>query len=73
LTQTLEYYLVLNGDGSIQRIIPLGQAAGKYIDVTSMPLPGEPFVSGISGGRNPKIRVVFTPDGKVDSFLDQAN
>ena len=73
LTQTLEYYLILNGDGSIQRIIPLGQAAGKYIDTTSIPLPGEPFVSGNIGGRNPKIRVVFTTDGKVATFLDQAN
>lgn len=71
LTQTLEYSLSLNADGSIQRIIPLGQAAGKYIDGTGIPLPGEPFVSSVDGNRTPIIRVVFTPDGKVDTFLEQ--
>lgn len=73
LTQTLEYYLVLNGDGSIQRITPLGNAAGKYIDTTGIPLLGEPFVSPVTGVVNPKIRVVFTKDGKVETFLDQSN
>lgn len=71
LTQTLEYSLSLNADGSIQRIIPLGQAAGKYIDGTGIPLPGEPFVSSVDGNRTPIIRVVFTPEGKVDTFLEQ--
>jgi len=71
LTQTLEYSLSLNADGSIQRILPLGQAAGKYIDGTGIPLPGEPFVSAVEGSRTPTIRVVFTPDGKVDTFLEQ--
>jgi hypothetical protein len=71
LTQTIEYSLSLNADGSIQRILPLGQAAGKYIDGTGIPLPGEPFVSPVEGSRNPTIRVVFTPDGKVDTFLEK--
>ncbi|MFB8788556.1 MAG: DUF4335 domain-containing protein [Potamolinea sp.] len=71
LTQTLEYSLSLNADGSIQRILPLGQAAGKYIDSTGIPLPEEPFVSAVEGNRTPTIRVVFTPDGKVDTFLEQ--
>ncbi len=71
LRQTLEYSLLLNPDGSIQRIIPLGQAAGQYIDRTDMPLPGEPFVSALPGGGNPTIRVVLTPDGKVNTFLEK--
>jgi hypothetical protein len=71
LKQTLEYSLLLNPDGSIQRIIPLGQAAGQYIDRTDMPLPGEPFVSALPGGGNPTIRVVLTPDGKVNTFLEK--
>jgi energy-converting hydrogenase Eha subunit A len=71
LTQTIEYSLSLNADGSIGRILPLGQAAGKYIDGTGIPLPGEPFVSPVEGSRNPTIRVVFTPDGKVDTFLEK--
>ena len=71
LRQTLEYSLLLNTDGSIQRIIPLGQAAGQYIDRTDMPLPGEPFVSALPGGGNPTIRVVLSPDGKVNTFLEK--
>jgi hypothetical protein len=71
LSQTLEYSLTLNADGSIQRIIPLGKAAGDFIDRTDIPLPGEPFVSAIDGGRNPSIRLVLTPDGKVSTFLEQ--
>ena len=71
LTQTLEYSLLLNGDGSIERIIPLGKAAQEYIDKTDIPLPGQPFVSAVPGGKNPIIRVVLTPDGKVKTLLDQ--
>jgi hypothetical protein len=71
LTQTLEYSLLLNADGTIQRIIPLGNAAGEYIDRTDIPLPGEPFVSPIEGGGTPIIRVVFSPDGKVKTFVEK--
>lgn len=71
LTQTLEYSLLLSGDGSIQRIIPLGKAAQEYIDKTDIPLPGQPFVSAVPGGGNPIIRVVFTPDGKVKTLLER--
>jgi hypothetical protein len=73
LTQTLEYSLTLNSDGTIQRIIPLGKAAGDFIDRTDIPLPGEPFVSAIDGGRTPSIRLVLTPDGKVSTFLEQTD
>lgn len=70
LTQTLEYTLLVSADGSIQRPMPLGQAAGDYLDRTGMPLVGEPFVSAISGGRNAKIRLVLSPDGSVKTFLE---
>jgi hypothetical protein len=70
LTQTLEYTLVVGANGSIQRTVPLGQAAGDYVDRTGMPLTGEPFVSAIKSGRNPKIRLVLSPDGTVKTFLE---
>jgi len=73
LSQTLEYSLVLNPNGSIQRIFPLGQAAGNYIDRTGMPLIGEPFVSPIAEGKHPRIRLVLKPDGKVQTFLESMN
>ncbi|MFB2972327.1 DUF4335 domain-containing protein [Aerosakkonema sp. BLCC-F183] len=73
LTQRLEYSLTLNHDGSIRQIIPLGQLAKTYIDRTEMPLVGESFVSPIEGKHSPKIRVVLSPDGKVETFLESLN
>jgi hypothetical protein len=69
-TQTLEYHVLLNKDGSIQRIIPLGKTATDNIERTSFPAPGNPFVSPVEGNGVPKLRVVFTPDGKVQTFLE---
>lgn len=68
--ETLEYSLLLDADGSIQRIEPLGQAASRYIDRTGMPLLGENFVSPSKNGATPRIRLVLSPDGKVRSFLE---
>ncbi|NER98426.1 MAG: DUF4335 domain-containing protein [Symploca sp. SIO1B1] len=70
LEQILEYRLVLNTDGSLQRIIPLGEAATTYIDRTSIPKVGEPFVSPVEGEGNPTIRVVLKQDGQVEAFLE---
>jgi hypothetical protein len=70
LTQTLEYSLLLGRDGSIERIIPLGNAAVEYIDRTNIPLPGKPFVSSLQGEANSKIRVALTPNGKVQTSLE---
>ncbi len=71
LKQTLEYSLLLDVDGTIQRIEPLGQAARTYIDETGMPLIGERFVSSIKDGQTPRIRLVLAPDGKVQVFREE--
>ncbi|MBF2048122.1 MAG: DUF4335 domain-containing protein [Leptolyngbya sp. IPPAS B-1204] len=73
LTQTLEYRLLLNANGSLQRIVPLGQASENYLDRTNMPLMGEPFVSPTGDGSTPQIRLVLKPNGTVQSFLEYAN
>lgn len=73
LKETLEYSLQLDPNGSIQRIIPRGQAAGDYIDRTNMPLVGEPFVSAVQDGKTPRIRLVLRPNGKVQAFLESLN
>ena len=72
LSQTLEYRLVLNSNGSIKRIIPLGRASEVYLDRTGMPLMGETFVSALSGETNPQVRVVLNPDGTVQTFLESS-
>jgi hypothetical protein len=71
LKQTLEYSLLLDVDGTIQRIEPLGQAARTYIDETGMPLIGERFVSPMNNGQTPRIRLVLAPDGKVQVFREE--
>lgn len=72
LTQSLQYSLVLNNNGSIGRIIPLGEAAKLYLDRTGMPLMGDSFVSPISEPGKPTIRLVLTPDGQVQTFLEKS-
>lgn len=70
LTQTLEYSIVLDVNGSIGRIEPLGKAARTYVDRSGMPLIGEPFVSPNPQGDTPRIRVVLSPDGNVQTFVE---
>ena len=69
-TQTLEYSVTLEVDGTIQRILPLNQAAREYIDNTGMPEIGKPFVSSNKAGKTLRIRVVYSPDGKVKTFTE---
>ncbi|TAG94149.1 MAG: DUF4335 domain-containing protein [Oscillatoriales cyanobacterium] len=73
MQETLEYSLQIDETGSIQNIIPMGKAAGDYIDRTNMPLVGEPFVSAVSNGKPPRIRVVLRPNGRVQTFLEESN
>lgn len=70
LTEPLEYSIVLDVDGSVQRIEPLGKAARNYVDRSGLPLIGEPFVSANPQGETPRVRVILGADGKVQSFLE---
>ncbi len=69
LTEKLQYSITLNPDGSIRRTDALNQAAGDYIDRTGMPPWSEPFVSPLKGRNSAVIRVVLSPDGTVQTFL----
>ncbi len=73
LNQVLEYSILLNSNGTIARVIPLGQAATANIDRLGMPSLNAPFVSPIAQGGNPKIRIVLTPEGGVETFLEAIN
>lgn len=70
LKQTLEYSVSINSDGTVQRIRPLSNAAGEYIDQTKLPLPGSALVAPREGAGNTNIYVAFSPDGKVKASLD---
>jgi hypothetical protein len=73
LNQTLEYRLIINPNGSLQQVIPLGQVAGNYIDRTNIPLIGDPFVSAIASGQSAQIRLVLDANGEVKAFLERMN
>jgi hypothetical protein len=70
LSQDLQYRLIVDSNGGIQSIVPLTQSSGNYVDRTNIPLPGEPFVSPLSGRQAAQIRLVLSPDGKVQTFLE---
>ncbi|MBN3873303.1 DUF4335 domain-containing protein [Nostoc sp. JL33] len=71
LAQTLEYSLIVSVDGTVERIFPLNKAAREFVDSAGMPELGKPFVSANPRGQNVKIRVVLSPDGKVQTFSDE--
>lgn len=73
LRRTLEYRLVIAPDGSVETIIPLGQAAQVMIEKIGVPLVGKPFVSSLIGKSHIKIRLILTPDGQVEAFLEPMN
>lgn len=70
LTQTLEYSLVLNKDGNLERISPLSNAAAKYIDQANMPLPDSQLISPRKEEGKTNIHLVLSPDGKVKAELE---
>ncbi|MEG4168037.1 MULTISPECIES: DUF4335 domain-containing protein [unclassified Microcoleus] len=73
MEQTLEYSVLIDENGSVQSIVPMGKAAADYIEQINMPLAGEPFVSAVSNGKKPKIRVVLRPNGRVQTFLEESD
>ncbi|MBD1842280.1 DUF4335 domain-containing protein [Cyanobacteria bacterium FACHB-63] len=69
MTEDVEYRLTLKPDGTIDRIEPLGEAAGRFLD-SAFPVTGQAFVSPIKGGGSPTIRLRLTPKGVVQTFLE---
>ena len=68
LSQSLEYRLVLNPDGSIERVTPIGKASALYLSKTNIPLNGEPFISPSEA--QPAIRLLLSPNGRVQAFAE---
>ncbi|MDJ0745764.1 MAG: DUF4335 domain-containing protein [Xenococcaceae cyanobacterium MO_167.B27] len=70
LNQTIEYRLIINANGSIKRIIPIGKASEIFLDYTNIPLMGEKFVSPLKNKNQATIRLLLSPDGGVTTFLE---
>lgn len=73
LTQTLEYILQVDAEGRVERIIPLTEASGQNVDYTNIPPAGEPLVSRLKKGKSARIRLVLSPDGKVQTILESVD
>lgn len=70
LNRALEYRVIVAANGIVQQVVPLGEAAGIYVDRSGMPLMGEPLVSPLPTGRRATLRVVLYPDGRVQTLLE---
>ncbi|MDJ0650986.1 MAG: DUF4335 domain-containing protein [Xenococcaceae cyanobacterium MO_188.B19] len=70
LKQTLEYRLIINANGSIKRIIPIGTVSEIFIDRTNIPLMGEKFVSPLKNQSQATVRLFLSPDGDVTTILE---
>jgi Fe-S cluster assembly iron-binding protein IscA len=70
LKQSLEYSLILNNDGTISRVIPIGKVSKIYLDRTNIPLRGESFISPLTNNQSKKIRLLLSPDGEAIAFAE---
>ncbi len=70
LDRSLEYRLIINRNGSLDRVIPLGYPSQIYRDRTGIPLAGETFVSQFSSLDKLTVRVFLIKDGSVKTFLE---
>lgn len=68
LKQSIEYRLNFNQNGSLTKITPIGQVAIIFLDRTQMPLLGEKITSSFSDKDQVTVRLILSPDGKVQTF-----
>lgn len=70
LKQSLEYRLLINRNGSITQVTPLGKAAQVYLSQTNIPVNGEAFISPVGESQSSTIRLLLNPNGKVQVFSE---
>jgi hypothetical protein len=70
LKQSLEYRLLINRNGSITQVTPLGKAAQLYLSQTNIPVNGEAFISPVDKSQPSIIRLLLNPNGQVQVFTE---
>ena len=70
LKQSLEYRLLINRNGSITQVTPLGKAAQLYLSQTNIPVNQEAFISPVDKSQPSIIRLLLNPNGKVQVFTE---
>ncbi|ERN41650.1 hypothetical protein KR51_00017280 [Rubidibacter lacunae KORDI 51-2] len=69
LNSTLEYRLILDANGALERAIALGTDSQAFQSAAQLPPVGTQFASPTPGQRA-TVRLVLTPDGSVRTFLE---
>lgn len=70
LKQSLEYRLLINRNGSITQVTPLGKAAQLYLSQTNIPVNGAAFIAPVDKSQPSIIRLLLNPNGKVQVFTE---
>jgi hypothetical protein len=70
LKQSLEYRLLVDGSGKIQKVTPIGKASELYLYRTNIPLKGETFISPLKNKSQITVRLLLNPDGEITTFLE---
>ena len=70
LNQSIEYRLQLEENGTLTRVIPVGQVAAVFLEQTPMPLIGEVITSSFTKISPLTVRLILSPNGGVRSFVE---
>ena len=70
LKQSLEYRLLVDANGKIKKVIPIGKASAMYLNRTKIPLQQEAFIDPLPDRNQIVIRLLLNPDGEVAAFLE---
>lgn len=72
LTQSIEYRLLINNDGALERVTPIGQTSTTFLDKTGMPLMGTIIASNSSETQS-TVRLILRANGDVETFIESNN
>lgn len=67
VTRSLEYTIVVQSDGTVGEVIPMGSAARNFRDRVVLPAPGDAIAT--PGATPVRVRVVLDANGEVQTFL----
>jgi hypothetical protein len=72
LKQDLEYQMIINANGSLEKITPLGRVAQTHWSTLPLPQANQHFVSPSPRQAKQKIRLVLRANGQINTFLIRA-
>jgi len=64
--------MIINANGSLDKIIPLGKVAQTHLSALPLPQAHQHFISASPTEAKQKIRLVLRPNGQINTFLISA-